>query len=389
MNKFFQLNKEFESTNDIVKFTNDFKDQLNAMRFMLIRSLDAKSVKKILGYKNIKYKNKKLFELMNVLFETDVSVECLVTFIKGEKQKLIEERKNELSNLDSLLKCIPIVQAGIRDDKVDGVIQQFVRNKNIKSFDEFENELNSIVLPRIKNYAYWSYYNQTSNDIIELHFLKHNKVIPTLRKIHDIDFFIEVEDSIIPFDLKVTHISDSYFDIARQGIVKNNNNKIYDDFVVKSTNKTEIEEIKDFYKSNKKQYKLPNYGSLKKSEMVNEISKIDSSQAKNFIAELKERRSSLIPAGKDLKKLEWWNYKYQGERLFSNNNRIFIFLAYFNQFKDARELKGDVDEIGKIIKNLLDNISLDKINRINYYYDKDLNKSGNYTANSISDIYIK
>ena len=27
----------------------------------------------------------------------------------------------------------------------------------------------------------------------------------------------------------------------------------------------------------------------------------------------------------DTTTLEWWNYKYQGERLFSNNNRFFVF----------------------------------------------------------------
>lgn len=388
MENFIKLNNQFESTNDIIKFTNTFKDSVSSTRFLLIRSLDKDGLKKILECNNIKSNERNQFELMNILFETNVSVKYLVNFIKEEKQKLIEDRKNELSDLDSLLKHIPIVQAGIRDDKVDGVIQHFVRNKKIKSFDKLESELDNVILPRVKNYAYWSYYNQTSNDIIELNFLKHNKVIPTLRKIHDIDFFIEVEDSIIPFDLKITHVSDNYFDIARQGIIKNNSNT-HDDFVVEDANKTELEEIKEFYKSHKKQYNLPNIGSLKKSELIDQICKIDSSQTKKFVEELKKRRSALIPNGKDLKKLEWWNYKYQGERLFSNNNRIFIFLAYSNQFKDARELKGDVDEIGKIIKNLLDNISLDKINKINYYYDKDLNNIGNYTANSISDIYIK
>ena len=65
----------------------------------------------------------------------------------------------------------------------------------------------------------WSYYNQTANDIIELFFLQHPAVLPTLRKIHDIDFFIKIDGRIIPFDLKFTHISDSYFDLASQGII--------------------------------------------------------------------------------------------------------------------------------------------------------------------------
>lgn len=57
-----------------------------------------------------------------------------------------------------------------------------------------------------------------TNDIIELFFLQHPSVLPTLRKIHDIDFFIKLNGRIVPFDLKFTHISDSYFDLASQGI---------------------------------------------------------------------------------------------------------------------------------------------------------------------------
>ena len=35
----------------------------------------------------------------------------------------------------------------------------------------------------------------------------------------DIDFFLKVEDEIIPFDLKFTHISEAYFDLVSQGVL--------------------------------------------------------------------------------------------------------------------------------------------------------------------------
>ena len=83
----------------------------------------------------------------------------------------------------------------------------------------------------------WSYYNQTANDIIELFFLQHPAVLPTLRKIHDIDFFIKIDGKIIPFDLKFTHISDSYFDLASQGILRSGNS-MFDDFYINSNSET-------------------------------------------------------------------------------------------------------------------------------------------------------
>lgn len=83
---------------------------------------------------------------------------------------------------------IPIHSAGIRDDKVDSLLKSFVRNKNIKEFQILKSELDNNVLIKVRNYALWSFYNQTANDLIELTLIKHHNVIPTLRKIHDIDF---------------------------------------------------------------------------------------------------------------------------------------------------------------------------------------------------------
>lgn len=108
-----------------------------------------------------------------------------------------------------------------------------MRNKSLKTIDRLFDELDNFLLPRIRQYSLWSYFNQTSNDIIELFFLKNPAVIPTLRKIHDIDFFIKIDNKILPFDLKFTHISDKYFDLASQGITRDNSEEIYDGVNVK------------------------------------------------------------------------------------------------------------------------------------------------------------
>ena len=67
-----------------------------------------------------------------------------------------------------------------------------------------------------------------------------------------------------------------------------------------------------------------------------------------------------------------------------NNNRLFIFLAYKNVFEDGRPIKGKLDIIENSVKNLLDSITLNQINKINYKYEKDRSLTGNYSVKSLS-----
>ena len=108
------------------------------------------------------------------------------------------------------------------------------------------------------------------------------------------------------------------------------------------------------------------------------------------VKQLKESHKSYVPSNdNELNSLEWWNYKYQGERLFCNNNRLFVFLAYKNKFTDGRELKGKTDEIGKNIKALIDNTTKSSIHTIRYHYDKDAGLEGDYVALAMSTIYAE
>lgn len=103
---------------------------------------------------------------------------------------------------------------------------------------------------------------------------------------------------------------------------------------------------------------------------------------------MKQQHVRYVPStDEQLHALEWWNYKYQGERLFCNNNRLFVFLAYKNKFIDGRELKGKINEIGSRINELLNDLSADRLHTIKYFYDKEASLEGKYTAKSVSTIY--
>lgn len=395
MIKFDLLFNEYANTKngDVYAFCQKYSENSVATRFLLIRSFDSGNLKKLLTKHNISFSGGKEKDLMKIAYDSKITIKNLLDYIESKRSDLIAEREKEVSGLERVLQQIPVVGCGIRNDNVDTIVQSFTRNKNIKTYEELEISLSSDILPRVRQYCLWSYYNQISNDIIELIFLKHKNVIPTLRKIYNIDFFLYVGNNIIPFDLKITHVSDEYFELASKGITATNNT--HDNFAVSKENTSELETIKAYYKAYKKEHKnlnLPNISAFKtdtKATLSEYITQLDS-VSKQFILELQKAHATYVPTNQDrLKTLEWWNYKYQGERLFCNNNRLFVFLAYKTKFIDGRALKGNIVEIESKINTLLDNISTNSIHKIQYHYEKDPKLEGDYTAYSLSTIYYE
>lgn len=392
MPDFTTLYNEYEYTKNVCKFCEDYRMGDIATRFLLVRSLDKNNLKEIIKKYSTESTDGNIKLLTEKAYNSSVTIQELVTYIKEKRPELIQQREAELEGLSSILVDFPVVNCGVRNDKVDDIVKTFVRNKSLKSIKALNDELDNIILPRIRQYSLWSYYNQTSNDIIELFFLKHPAVIPTLRKIHDIDFFVKVENEIIPFDLKFTHISDSYFDLASQGIIRNTDSTYHDDFFIDSASETsEIKRIKAYYSAFKRRHRtldLPNLRGLDKNDLCNLLDSTGDKDAIQFVIEMKQNRRNYVPSSSDeLYPLEWWNYKYQGERLFCNNNRLFVFLAFTDRFVDGRELKGKTSEIGAKITELLNGIAKDKIHTVNYRYEKEASLIGDYSALSISTIY--
>lgn len=222
MTDFNTLNNLFEKQKDFYRMFSTYGD--DATRYALLRSLDNENIIEFLGEK-IDISSKK--ELLKNAYNSDVEIDDIVYYIMSKKESILHKRKLNEDLLISIVEDMDIVNCGIRNDQVDDIIKPFVRNKNFTSLSEVTTELDSELLPRIRNYIYWSYFNQLSNDLIENSFYSHPSIIPTLRKIHDIDFFIKINDKIIPFDLKITHISDEFFNKYSEGLTKTTGNDSY------------------------------------------------------------------------------------------------------------------------------------------------------------------
>lgn len=381
MTNFNTLNDMFETKKDFYKMFEMYND--DATRYALLRSLDNNNIKKFLKDRIDTSNTRKLLENA---YNSDVTIDEIVKYIMSQKDVILAERKLNEDILISIVEDMDIVNCGIRNDQVDDIIKPFVRNKDFSSIDEMTDELDDKLLPRIRNYIYWSYFNQLSNDLIENSFYSHPSIIPTLRKIHDIDFFIKIDNKIIPFDLKITHISDEFFNKYSEGL---DDSETSDSF--KSLNNdNEIKVIKDIYKNAKNEFDLPNYGGLSKLELIEILKSQDNEFINNEISLIYENREKIIDEiSDDIRPLEWWNYKFQGERLFSNNNRFFVFLAHKKDFKDGKDLKKDISDIRESITKKLDNISLSDLHEIKYIYEKDVKFNGDYTVNCISILVAK
>lgn len=154
MTSFDTLNNLFETQKDFHKMFTTYKD--DAIRYALLRSLDNTNIKELLKDK-IDISNPK--KLLCNAYNSNITIEEIVNFIMSKKESILKSRKINENFLISIIEDMDIVNCGIRNDQVNDIIKPFVRNKEFKSLDEMTSDLDDKLLPKIRNYVYWSYFN--------------------------------------------------------------------------------------------------------------------------------------------------------------------------------------------------------------------------------------
>ena len=380
---FKKLHSSFEKKEtDLVELEN----YIEFDRYLLIRSLDSGHLKKILNDENSKLKGEGLYEA--VYNDRSITIKFLRDFIKREYPTVKAQRMEEEKYLPSILSEFSNVRCGVRNDDLSDLVKGLVRDKSIVDKNKLDEKVSYIVRNTITDYIYWQYFNQATTDLLEHIFNDHPKVIPTLRKIKYADFFIEIGGRIIPFDLKITHLSENYYDLLDKGLVLQDNSA--DSFAIGS-NDSEIEKIKSFYKDIKKEHKLPNFKDIDASKLgvIKKLEELENKDpaVKEFLEQTYKHRTELVESTKqDLDKAIWWNFKYQGERLFKNNNRFYVFLAYKNSFEDPRGLKNNFDAIKTEVYKVLNNLTASNLSTIKYHYDKSTSSTGDYVVRALATI---
>lgn len=384
---FKQLHKEFENRNTDLFL---LQQKPGFSKYILVRSLDKHHLLKLIDQRTLSLPPRpKPSDLYQAVYDSTISIQDLITFIKSEYPAVKAIRQDQEQHLPTILSGFTNVKCGVRNDNLNDLVSGLVRDKTIKSKQELDTRIQDLINNSVQDYIYWQYYNQASSDLLEHIFNDHPNIIPTLRKIKYVDFLIEINGEIIPFDLKVTHLSEDYYNLLKSGLTLGANGD--DDYIV-GVNDTEIQKIKEFYKSVKNKHSLPNYGQFTKLDLINELKKYESidPSINTFLTALTLSRSQLVQeTEQNLKKACWWNYKYQGERLFKNNNRFYIFLAYKDSYEDPRPLKGNLNDIKLKVNNLINNLNTQNLMTIKYRYEKDATVNGNYKVNALAVILVK
>ncbi len=154
-----------------------------------------------------------------VFFDKEISDEELNNLAK---QAYVEKRKVLFGHIDinELIKDLQKVTSTneyweawnsvYRDDIRQHIQHHFVRNTSIWRLEELLSRIDKDLLPVVRGYTVISWYNQWTSTLIEDLIMTHERIVPTVRKIDKVDFFIKTEDLDIPMDLKMTFIPREY-----------------------------------------------------------------------------------------------------------------------------------------------------------------------------------
>lgn len=228
---FDSLKKIYEQGFDLDRISNSEKGVL----FLKIRSLTKEKLKELCLENGLIEEGQKLSEwrLREIAFDNSTNVQLNDFIVNNADDPMSQEtRESLIAGVKEVEEHSPSVFL----DSFDSAIKKVVRDKSITSLSDLEQKLEDLS-SKLKAYLNWSWYNQKTSDLTEETFKTNDKIIPTLRKVHAVDFFIKSEPLDIPVDLKISFLPKEFIhDYEEQGktieqiieMVKSNNKVLAD-----------------------------------------------------------------------------------------------------------------------------------------------------------------
>ena len=172
----------------------------------------------------------------------------------------------------------------------------------------------------MRGYVLCSWYNNWTSIVIEDSFKDHEKVLPAVGLVKQIDFFI----SNVPFDLKVTHLPEG--------------------FITKKRSEDGLSPELTLLRQVTKQHGIHFDSNLTNSRLLQDLwSKLQdhpSPESQNLLASLSSYRVNLLKdCQNEPTELIVWLYENQGVRRFDASNRLFLVLVDPTNFFDSWKLK--------------------------------------------------
>lgn len=204
---FSRLRGFYEGRGDSARITRED----GGVRFLKIRSLAKEHLVELCVGQGIETTNIEIWELRKSLFLSRISEERIGSYIRDKYESQRQQERREEQEIKRELQRLQTYQSSVWLGNVDSMLQRTVRR--VKDLKELEEQIQQTLLPMVGNYVKWSWYNQWTERIIGNMFTDHEEVIPTLRRVKAVDFFLRG----VPFDLKLTFLPKGFIaDLERE-----------------------------------------------------------------------------------------------------------------------------------------------------------------------------
>ncbi len=272
----------------------------------------------------------------------DKSHEILDSFIQQAAKK--ELLALDITAIESNLYKVQFFEWGgdYRNSLDKFLVSTYVKTNKIIPYDELVSEFDNAIKKFASGYVVNSWYNYWSSVLTEWIFKTHQRVLPTIGKIKNVDFFIGG----IPFDLKVTYLPKKYIKI-----------------VAKKLNiPTELSYLKTAAKKCNITFDCTASDEQCQYEITEKLRNKRDIACKNALATIQKNRIDILNHSMQHKvELIKWLYENQGEMRFGSENRIFVLLADTNNFAESWKLKRNMEILKPAIKCYLDGFSVDNL----------------------------
>lgn len=199
---FSNLRRLYERRGDSAGITRED----GGVRFLKIRSLAKDHLVELCGEQRIETADIEIWEVRKSLFLSEISEERIGSYIREKYEVQRQQEREEEEGIKRELQRLQTYQSSVWLGNVDSMLQRTVRR--VKNLNELEEQIQQTLLPMVANYVKWSWYNQWTERVIGNIFTDHEEVIPTLRRVKAVDFFIRE----VPFDLKLTFLPRGFID---------------------------------------------------------------------------------------------------------------------------------------------------------------------------------
>ena len=315
---------QFEEAVSLFKNNNikELSESPDGLRFLKLRSLARKEhLLQLFQVASVEPSSAKANAMFRQAFETTgISAKVLDPFIREIYERQREQRRNLESKLISELYKIQVFDwGGLYQNSLERtIVDNYV--KKITDYEVLSEKVENELHHSMRGYVLCSWYNHWTSIIIEDSFKDHEKVLPAVGLVKQIDFFI----SNVPFDLKVTHLPEG--------------------FITKKRSEDGLRPELTLLRQVTKRHGIHFDSNLTNSRLLQDLwSKLQdhpSPESQNLLASLSSYRVNLLKdCQKEPTELIVWLYENQGVRRFDASNRLFLVLVDPTNFFDSWKLK--------------------------------------------------